>query len=46
MPTTGKPDEFGKEFWNGIVRNIFALIFLGFAYLYRLNNPKGSKMYL
>jgi hypothetical protein len=33
--------EGGKDFWNGIIRNIVALIFVGFAYLYRLNNPEG-----
>jgi hypothetical protein len=38
--------EFGKEFWNGIIRNLAALIFLGFAYLYRLNNPKGLKAHI
>lgn len=42
MSKVEKP-EFGKEFWSGIIRNLAALVFLGFAYLYRLNNPKGLK---
>jgi hypothetical protein len=42
MPKVEK-SEFGKDFWNGIIRNIVALIFVGFAYVYRLNNPEGLK---